>query len=166
MEASNSSIEILEVASVDSNDAALVTAKKAKFQDFDKANPGDVRSHPTLRLKGQLRARELVELRKMVEGDERFALLLDRHTKDAVQELIVNKNSAPVLAMLAGLVWSSLCIAWELDTSHMPKARMKMEVEQLRIKLHKVVEDLSDSRAKYLKEISRHTGTSCGTLKA
>ncbi|CAJ1459419.1 unnamed protein product [Effrenium voratum] len=144
-----------DVASVDSNDAALVTAKKAKFQDFDKANPGDVRSHPTLRLKGQLRARELVELRKMVEGDERFALLLDRHTK-AVQELIVNKNSAPVLAMLAGLVWSSLCIAWELDTSHMPKARMKMEVEQLRIKLHKVVEDLSDSRAKYLKELTAH----------
>ena len=28
---------LVQVASVDSNDAALVTAKKAKFQDFDKA---------------------------------------------------------------------------------------------------------------------------------
>ena len=42
-----------------------------------------------------------------------------------------------VLAVLAGLVWSSLSIAWELDTSHLPKARMKMQLEELRLKLAK-----------------------------
>eukprot|EP00913_Durusdinium_trenchii_P016151 g15178.t1 len=136
--------------SVNSNDPAYRAARENRFRDFDL----ECQSPPhgaaaALRLRGKLRTRELVELRRLLEGDTRFSLLLDRHCK-AVHELIDMKNPTPVLAVLAGLVWSSLSIAWELDTSHMPKARMKMELEELRRQLAKVLDDLSHARTRLL----------------
>ena len=157
-EVSEASFEELELESVQSNDAAYVAAKADRFRNFDLEVPAkgcDISAEVAVRLRGKLRLRELVELRRMVEGDPRFSILLDRHCK-AIHELILCKNPAPVLALLAGLVWSSLSIAWELDTSHMPKARMKMQLEEMRAKLEKVLKDLSTSRSSYLKELVAH----------
>ncbi|CAE7772879.1 oxyS [Symbiodinium microadriaticum] len=146
-------LDVIEEPSIQSNDAAMVAARALGFKGFDAAQaaPADVQTQAAIRLRGKLRSKELAQLRQLVEGDERFARLLERHCK-AIHELIALGNPAPVLAVLAGLVWSSLSIAWELDTSHMPKARMKNEIEQLKVKLQKVMDNFSESRMCYLKE--------------
>ncbi|OLQ13696.1 hypothetical protein AK812_SmicGene2323 [Symbiodinium microadriaticum] len=149
-------LDVIEEPSIQSNDAAMVAARALGFKGFDAAQaaPADVQTQAAIRLRGKLRSKELAQLRQLVEGDERFARLLERHCK-AIHELIALGNPAPVLAVLAGLVWSSLSIAWELDTSHMPKARMKNEIEQLKVKLQKVMDNFSESRMCYLKYLVR-----------
>lgn len=105
-------------------------------------------------VKAKMLERELADLRFLVQKDERFARLLDRSCQ-ALHEVVETGNSAPVLALLASLVWRSLCIAWELESNNpTSKARLKAKLLHLEDELSKVSNDLNKSRTQYLKELT------------
>eukprot|EP00933_Yihiella_yeosuensis_P033771 TRINITY_DN2740_c0_g1_i1.p1 TRINITY_DN2740_c0_g1~~TRINITY_DN2740_c0_g1_i1.p1 ORF type:complete len:951 (-),score=263.54 TRINITY_DN2740_c0_g1_i1:31-2883(-) len=106
------------------------------------------------RQKAELRERELAELRRLVQHDERFGRALNSSCV-ALHEVVESGNPSPVLAIAAGLVWRSLCIAWELEGSiHVPKARLRARLVKLEEELAKVSADLQRSRSVYLKELT------------
>ncbi|CAE8743231.1 unnamed protein product, partial [Polarella glacialis] len=140
------------------DDEEVAAARAAGWNgwDDDRApGPTDSRGESRMKLKGQLRERELAELRRLVQYDERFGRALDRSCQ-AMHEVVANGNPAPVLALLAGLVWTSLCVAWELEgtNSSMPKARLRTRLVLLEEELLKVKGDLQKARSFYLKELT------------
>lgn len=97
--------------------------------------------------------REMVELRRLVQSDDRFGFALER-TCQAVHECISTQNSSPVLALLASLVWRSLCLAWELEPQNkMAKAHLRSKIAGLEDEHKHTVESFDEARAKYLKEL-------------
>lgn len=141
-----------------SDNSDVVAAKESGWKNWDakQAPPAeDVDALQASRLKGKLRARELAELRRLVQHDERFSQVLDRHCQ-AIHELVASGNPSPVLALLAGLVWGSLCIAWEVAgaSGSMPKARLRAKLVQAEEELAKVKDNLHKSRCFYLKELT------------
>lgn len=97
--------------------------------------------------------REMVELRRLVASDDRFGFALER-TSQAVYECIAVGNPAPVLALLASLVWRSLCIAWELEpTQKVAKTHLRSKIAGLEGEQRNMVENLDDCRARYLREL-------------
>jgi hypothetical protein len=97
--------------------------------------------------------REMAELRRLVQSDDRFGRSLEK-TCEAVYECISVGNPSPVLALLASLVWRSLCIIWELEPkSGMPKSHLRSKIEGLEGVHQTVVHSFDGARAKYLKEL-------------
>lgn len=97
--------------------------------------------------------REMAELRRLVSSDDRFGSALER-TCQAVYECISNSNPSPILALLASLVWRSLCVAWELEPqAKLPKARLRSKIAGLEDGQQQIASNLEDARSKYLREL-------------
>jgi len=105
------------------------------------------------RHKGTICQREMAELRRLIQSDDRFGRTLER-TCQAVCECISECNPSPILALLASLVWNSLCIVWELEPKNpLPKAHLRSRIEGLKGEHQHVVESFDNARRDYLKEI-------------
>lgn len=103
--------------------------------------------------KAKVREQELVALRRLVQSDDRFGHALEKGTH-AMHELIAMGNSGPVLALLASLVWRSLCIAWELDSGPATsKAKLRTTVTAMEQDYGKMQKDLDQCRASHLREL-------------
>lgn len=125
----------------------------------DTVNPDDSATFRGIitkpRHKGSVCQREQAELRRLIQSDDRFGRALER-TCQAVYECISGCNPSPVLALLASLVWNSLCIVWELEQKNpLPKAHLRSKIEGLKGEHQHVVESFDSARHDYLKEIVR-----------
>merc|ERR1739838_1008028 len=95
----------------------------------------------------------MVELRRLVQSDGRFGVSLEKSCQ-AVYECVTSGNPAPVLALLAGLVWRSLCIAWELETQgKLPKTHLRSKIAGLEDEQQHIVDNFDNCRTMYLKEL-------------
>lgn len=101
--------------------------------------------------KAKLGEGDLARLRVLVQRDERFGRALEG-TCNAVHEVVAAGNPGPVLTLLAGLVWKSLCVAWELDTG-VPKAKLRADAMRVGDELKDVKVEFQDARRSYLKEL-------------
>lgn len=100
--------------------------------------------------------REKVELRQLVEKDERFAQSLEKTNSD-IQQLMAETDSNKVqgvLALLARMMWNTLQILWDLEESSIPKLHTKQKLEVVVDEFRCVQEQLHECRRAYLKELS------------
>mmetsp|Transcript_21652 Transcript_21652/g.40154 ORF Transcript_21652/g.40154 Transcript_21652/m.40154 type:complete len:1062 (-) Transcript_21652:110-3295(-) len=98
--------------------------------------------------------REMAELRRLIQGDDRFGKTLER-TCQAIFECVQSCNPGPILTLLASLVWRSLCIAWELESNGaVPKAHLRSKISELQGEQRQVQDNFDDCRSSYLKELT------------